>query len=327
MALIFDSPAAAPDGLVFDSPIYIDTGAFNGIAARNILPLVSRSASGLFATQFNGLMARNTLSLISGFAGAAQDPNGITENDTWTEPVSIELVQDVAIGTLVLELNGLFTYTPPPEYIGIVTFQYRLWESGVPSNIGTVTITVEGDYAGQAVRGGIPLISGVSQLASGYTSTPTRAAYPTINYSAILTTGEQVPFIGAAQGSAHPYISAQAQLSTGFIEATQPALSPIASRAAQLSVGQANNIQRGTYPVINYSAILTTSEQIPFVGNIQRTAIPLFTPSPSLKIGLEQSVARGIAPLIEYSASLTASYSVVTSYVVMPAKLTDISGA
>lgn len=211
MALRFGSTAASPDGLRFGSTTWVDLGG----------------------TPYTGTAVHGAYPFVGGYAGAEQDPNGITANDTWTEPVSIELVQDVSVGTLVLELNGLFTYTPPAEFVGEVTFQYRLWESGQPSNIGTVTITVEGDYVGTAVHGSIPLIAGVSQLIAG--------------------------FAGEARHSALALQSHAADLAAGFNGVSVHSTLPTTSTPAQLMIGFAGEAQHSALPLVSYAAILDTS--------------------------------------------------------------------
>lgn len=133
--------------------------------------------------------------------GAAQDPSGITANDTWTNPVSIELVQDVSVGTLSLQINGLFTYTPPPTFVGIVTFQYRLWELGVPSNTGTVTIEVDGSFAGQAVSGSLLRSKMITQGGLGYSRSAIGPLFIGPAYASGFTGSQSLPFIGASTAS------------------------------------------------------------------------------------------------------------------------------
>ena len=70
---------------------------------------------------------------------------GVLENDFDPDStILVVLLQDgVSIGELVLHDDGSFEYTPPANYYGEVTFQYKVIDdSGLSSNIATVTITV-----------------------------------------------------------------------------------------------------------------------------------------------------------------------------------------
>jgi VCBS repeat-containing protein len=60
------------------------------------------------------------------------------DNDTLT----VFLVAGVSHGTLTLNANGSFTYTPAANFTGQDTFTYRATDSIAASNIATVTITV-----------------------------------------------------------------------------------------------------------------------------------------------------------------------------------------
>ncbi len=66
------------------------------------------------------------------------------DNDIDGDPLSASLIQDVdpSAGTLTLNADGSFLYTPAPNYNGIVTFTYQAFDGTVNSNVATVTITV-----------------------------------------------------------------------------------------------------------------------------------------------------------------------------------------
>ncbi len=71
---------------------------------------------------------------------------GVLENDTdanLNDILTVELVDDVTIGTLVLNANGSFTYTPELNFFGEVTFTYLVFDGYKYSETVTVTITVE----------------------------------------------------------------------------------------------------------------------------------------------------------------------------------------
>lgn len=69
---------------------------------------------------------------------------GVLGNDTDadSDPLTAELVMAPATGTLVLNADGSFTYTPPADYFGVVTFTYRADDGVFYSDPVTVTITV-----------------------------------------------------------------------------------------------------------------------------------------------------------------------------------------
>ena len=68
---------------------------------------------------------------------------GVLVNDTnpTTNPMTATLVTSPASGTLVLNQNGSFTYTPAAAFFGQVAFTYKA-NNGTDSNVATVTIRV-----------------------------------------------------------------------------------------------------------------------------------------------------------------------------------------
>ncbi|MDH4066307.1 MAG: Ig-like domain-containing protein, partial [Acidobacteriota bacterium] len=69
---------------------------------------------------------------------------GVLANDNTNGggAMTAELVTTATTGTLVLNANGGFTYTPPNGFTGPVTFTYRALNAFGPGNVATVTITV-----------------------------------------------------------------------------------------------------------------------------------------------------------------------------------------
>lgn len=71
-------------------------------------------------------------------------PSGVLSNDI--EPLGRSLISTLITGTrngtLVLNQNGSFTYTPQPGFNGIDTFTYKASNRSQLSNLATVTITV-----------------------------------------------------------------------------------------------------------------------------------------------------------------------------------------
>jgi len=67
---------------------------------------------------------------------------GVLGNDTGTGLTAV-LVTGPSHGTLILNANGSFRYTPSSTYIGTDTFRYQAKDSSnTLSNIATVTITI-----------------------------------------------------------------------------------------------------------------------------------------------------------------------------------------
>ena len=70
---------------------------------------------------------------------------GVLSNDTDAHPLTAVLVSDVGDGTLTLNPDGSFAYTPDAEFSGEDSFTYRAVDNQAPpaeSNVVQVTITV-----------------------------------------------------------------------------------------------------------------------------------------------------------------------------------------
>ena len=69
---------------------------------------------------------------------------GVLVNDTDFDPAILTTVwvSDPANGTLVLNADGSFTYTPDADFHGTDTFTYKATDGLADSNVATVTITV-----------------------------------------------------------------------------------------------------------------------------------------------------------------------------------------
>lgn len=70
--------------------------------------------------------------------------SGVLTNDTDADgdTLTAQLVSNVTNGTLALNPNGSFTYTPASNFSGTATFTYRASDGTTTSNTVTVTITV-----------------------------------------------------------------------------------------------------------------------------------------------------------------------------------------
>jgi VCBS repeat-containing protein len=75
-----------------------------------------------------------TVAAASGVLGNDDDPDG--------NPLSAVLVSEPSHGTLTLNANGSFTYTPAANYNGSDSFTYRASDGTAPSSLAAVTITV-----------------------------------------------------------------------------------------------------------------------------------------------------------------------------------------
>ena len=64
------------------------------------------------------------------------------DNDPEGDPLSAAVVTGPSHGTLTLNANGSFTYTPAAGYDGTDSFTYRANDGTLNSNAATVTITV-----------------------------------------------------------------------------------------------------------------------------------------------------------------------------------------
>ncbi len=71
-----------------------------------------------------------------GVLGNDSDPDG--------DPLTAVLVSPPSQGSLTLNANGSFTYTPPAGWSGTTAFTYKARDvDGAESNVATVTITVQ----------------------------------------------------------------------------------------------------------------------------------------------------------------------------------------
>ncbi|MBW3541493.1 MAG: tandem-95 repeat protein, partial [Planctomycetes bacterium] len=69
-----------------------------------------------------------------GVLGNDSDPDG--------DPLTAILASGAANGTVVLNANGSFSYTPNPNFNGTDSFTYQASDGGATSNVATVTIAV-----------------------------------------------------------------------------------------------------------------------------------------------------------------------------------------
>ena len=99
-------------------------------------------------------------------------------------PLQAVLESDVGNGTLILGSDGSFTYLPDPDFHGTDQFTYRATDGTTPSNIATVTITV--DPINDA-----PTLTTVSTLTGAIENTPF-----VINYSVLASAADEADVDG-----------------------------------------------------------------------------------------------------------------------------------
>jgi VCBS repeat-containing protein len=97
-------------------------------------------------------VANNDAYSVIGGATLTVPAPGVLANDTDAngDPLTAVLVDGPASGSLTLNPNGSFTYTPGPDTTGQVTFTYRASDGTNQSNLATVTITVTAGCDGRA---------------------------------------------------------------------------------------------------------------------------------------------------------------------------------
>jgi hypothetical protein len=92
--------------------------------------------------------------------------SGILGNDTDVDLQTLTVVLPVtppAAGTLDLNADGTFTYTPVLGFFGVVTFTYQATDGTTSSNIATVSIEVGG--GGSRQRAGYCGLTGLELFA------------------------------------------------------------------------------------------------------------------------------------------------------------------
>ncbi|WP_160316676.1 cadherin-like domain-containing protein [Thermanaerothrix daxensis] len=90
-------------------------------------------------------MANNDIGYRASIAGLIVAVPGVLLNDVDVDgdALTVRLESNVSHGTLTLNADGRFTYTPKAGYVGVDTFTYRANDGQVDSNLATVTIEVD----------------------------------------------------------------------------------------------------------------------------------------------------------------------------------------
>ncbi len=113
--------------------------AYDGTDASNIAFVVFDIAG-----QNDAPVASNDAVTVSENSTVTVNAPGLLSNDTDvdTDLLTVELSNDVAHGSLALNSDGSFTYTPDQYYAGVDSFTYRAKDATTYSNSAVVTITI-----------------------------------------------------------------------------------------------------------------------------------------------------------------------------------------
>ena len=115
----------------------ISGSAFGGLPKANNIAPIALNDNYFFAVGDPSLVYRGTLGLLGNDSDGNGDVLYITEHTTPSN------------GTIELEKNGTFNYTPAAGFSGIASFTYRVSDGAQSSNTATVRITVgSGDNNG-----------------------------------------------------------------------------------------------------------------------------------------------------------------------------------
>jgi len=119
---------------------------FDGKANSNVATVTLHVEEGPDETPTAPVAADDAFTVAAGETLTITAP-GVLGNDTDPEsdPLTATIVTGPANGTLTLNADGSFAYTPAASFTGTDTFTYQATDGEGASNAATVTITVEGD--------------------------------------------------------------------------------------------------------------------------------------------------------------------------------------
>ena len=159
-----DNPDGEPLTAVLDTTVMTGTLVFTPDGSFSFTPLASWSGIVTFTYHITAGGDSSNIAQVSLVVGAVNDAPvavddsyvmnedttlnvaapGVLDNDTDEEndPLTAVLGSDVTDGTLTLNDDGSFDYTPPQDWFGVATFTYRANDGLFDSNTAVVTITV-----------------------------------------------------------------------------------------------------------------------------------------------------------------------------------------
>ncbi len=112
-----------------------DAAADSGVATVTITVAAPNAAPVAVADNYNA--TEDTALTINAAAGVLAN-----DTDSDSDPLTATIVAQPTSGTLTLNADGSFTYTPSANFNGTDTFTYRASDGTVNSPVATVTITV-----------------------------------------------------------------------------------------------------------------------------------------------------------------------------------------
>ena len=121
-----------------------DSSAATGVTMGTTLPsIVTQANSGIVG--ISPVAGNDAFAATGNFTVTANAANGLLTNDYMgANPAGTLTAFDATSlqgGTVVVNADGSYTYTPPANFVGTDTFTYTLSNS-VASSVGTVTVTV-----------------------------------------------------------------------------------------------------------------------------------------------------------------------------------------
>jgi len=135
MAYVLDSPDLGSTW-VLDDPTALASSGLQAVTG-------SVSVTGLAAVM--ALRASTGAASVTGrWAGYQAAPGGLLDvtPDPAGHPLSVEIVSGPAHGTLQIEADGHFTFTPDSGWFGVDAFGHRIWSGGSPGASATVVLTL-----------------------------------------------------------------------------------------------------------------------------------------------------------------------------------------
>ena len=144
-----DTGYTGPDSFTYQ----LDDGSQFSNVATVSLDVTNAAPTGV-AADYRLVQDRTLSAVTPGLLAFAQDADG--------DALSVSLVEDVFHGTLTLNSNGLFTYTPEAGYTGDDSFTYQLSDGLATSAAVTVTLHVT-----EADDDGLPQAADAAKLTTG----------------------------------------------------------------------------------------------------------------------------------------------------------------
>ncbi|MEM7000883.1 MAG: Ig-like domain-containing protein [Pseudomonadota bacterium] len=143
---VFANPYLDAQSVVFDDPELASSGGFLGTVPAATLGLAADSPA-LVAGGLSEAAPTANLQLVGGFAGFAPGATGLLaqSSDPDGDPLSWEIVAYPQHGTLAVNVDGTWDYTPGLGFFGTDSFQWRVSAGGEYSDTQTEMLFIQGD--------------------------------------------------------------------------------------------------------------------------------------------------------------------------------------